>query len=305
MRGRPRSSPTRGPASARRRRRSPSGSPDERLVRSEQRRRAARRGRRPRRRARQTGAALAAAPPEDRTQCLLNLAQVVNLTGERQHAVDLLTKALAMVEGPSAGDGRRARADILPWLDRWDEAWQDVEAALVNTEPAQEVALRHNRVGLLMMAGRLVEAEQEAAETVALAARHAPGYMSNLYASLALLATRPGTSSGRRPTGCSAKPRPGAARAAVAAVHGTQRRGRGPRVVGRPNGRRRRVRSRVPRDRGLGRRRSPGVPGGGRGQPRRRRRGRSRGGQWNTEAITAARSALELVGDTTAPRRHS
>jgi tetratricopeptide (TPR) repeat protein len=137
-------------------------------------------------------AALAVAPPEIRAQSLLNLAQVVDLTGERQHAVDLLTEALATVEGPARAMVVAARADILPWLDRWDEAWQDVETALVDAEAAEQVALRHSRVGLLMMAGRLVEAEREATATVTLAARHAPGYLSNLYASLALLADEAG-----------------------------------------------------------------------------------------------------------------
>lgn len=136
--------------------------------------------------------ALAAAAPQDRAQALLNLAQIVDLTGERQQAVDLLTEALAEAEGPARAMAVAARADILPWLDRWDEAWQDVETALAHTEAAQEVALRHSKVGLLMMAGRLVEAEQEAIATIALAALHAPGYLSNLYASLALLAEAAG-----------------------------------------------------------------------------------------------------------------
>jgi tetratricopeptide (TPR) repeat protein len=139
-------------------------------------------------------AALAAAPPEDRTRCLLNLGQVVDLIGDRQHAVDLLTEALAGAEGPVRAMVVAARADILPWLDRWDEAWQDVEAALIDAEPAEQVALRHSRVGLLMMAGRLAEAEREATETVELAARHAPGYLENLYASLSILAEEAGDS---------------------------------------------------------------------------------------------------------------
>jgi len=137
-------------------------------------------------------AALAAAPPEDRVQSLLNLAQVVDLIGERHHAVDLLTEALATAEGPPRAMVVAARADILPFLGRWDEAWQDVETALVDAEAEHEVALRHSRVGLLMMAGRLVEAEEEAIATIALAARHAPGYVSNLYASLAMLAEEAG-----------------------------------------------------------------------------------------------------------------
>lgn len=137
-------------------------------------------------------AALAAAPPEDRAQYLLNLAQIVDLTGERQHAVDLLTEALAVAEGPTRAMVVAARADILPWLDRWDEAWQDIETALPDAEPAQQVALHHSRVGLLMMAGRLVEAEREATETVTLAARHAPEYLANLYTNLAMLAEATG-----------------------------------------------------------------------------------------------------------------
>ena len=55
-------------------------------------------------------AALAVAPPEVRAQSLLNLAQVVDLTGERQHAVDLLTEALAMVAGPARAMVVAARA---------------------------------------------------------------------------------------------------------------------------------------------------------------------------------------------------
>jgi tetratricopeptide (TPR) repeat protein len=215
-------------------------------------------------------AALAAVPPEERAQSLLNLAQVVDLIGERQHAVDLLTEALALAEGARRREGAgarpanaerseamslvvAARADILPWLDRWDEAWQDVEAALAGAEPAQQVALRHSKVGLLMMAGRLAEAEQEATATVALAARHAPGYLSNLYASLALLAEEAGDEQ----------------RAATYRLLGDNPEG----VVLLSAG-----------DRTGAAGNLAGVDEAG-------------AVRWSTEAITAARSALELVGD--------
>ena len=240
-------------------------------------------------------AALAAAAPEDRVRSLLNLAQTVDLTGERQHAVDLLTEALAVAEGPARAMVVAARADILPWLGRWDEAWQDVEAALADAAPAQQVALRHSRGGLLMMAGRLVEAEQEATETVALAAWHAPGYLPNLYASLALLAEEAGDepraamyrllgeNPGREPLGprwqrfvelnaegavlASSGDRAGAAAAFEAAYRETVGSADAEALVCRA---------------GAAANLAGVVEDGMR---------------WNTEAITAARSALELAGD--------
>ena len=137
-------------------------------------------------------AALTASSPEGRAQVLVNLAHVVNAAGDREHAVDLLTEAIATGEGVVRVRAIAARADLMPWLDRWDEGWRDVEAALVGTEPAQQVVLRNTRVGLLMMAGLLAEAEVEAAEAVELAALHAPEYLENLYANLAVLADEAG-----------------------------------------------------------------------------------------------------------------
>ncbi|MEU4443437.1 hypothetical protein AB0K14_08145 [Actinosynnema sp. NPDC050801] len=137
-------------------------------------------------------AALAASSPDDRARVLVNLAHVVDLSGERQHAVDLLTEAIATVTGPLRAVAVASRADLLPWLDRWDEAWRDVEAALAEAGPAQQVVLRNTRVGLLMMAGRLAEAEADATDAVDLAARHAPEYLENLYTNLALLADEAG-----------------------------------------------------------------------------------------------------------------
>ena len=136
--------------------------------------------------------ALASASAADRAQSLLNLAHVVDLAGDRQHAVDLMTEALPVAEGPLRAIVVASRADLLPWLGRWDEAWQDVEAALVDAEPQQEVMLRHTRVGLLMMAGRLAEADADAVATIELAARHAPEFLQNLYANLAIIADQTG-----------------------------------------------------------------------------------------------------------------
>ncbi|QQQ78508.1 hypothetical protein IOD16_08645 [Saccharothrix sp. 6-C] len=137
-------------------------------------------------------AALAASPPEDRAQVMVNLAHVVNALDERERAVDLLTEAIASGEGVVRLTAVASRADLLPWLGRWDEAWRDVEEALVDVDPAQQVVLRNTRVGLLMMAGHLAEAEAEAVEAVELAGRHAPEYLANLYANLALLADEAG-----------------------------------------------------------------------------------------------------------------
>ncbi|KOX31027.1 hypothetical protein ADK67_09055 [Saccharothrix sp. NRRL B-16348] len=137
-------------------------------------------------------AALTASSPEDRAQVLVNLAHVVDMAGEREHAVDLLTEAVAVGEGTVRLTAIASRADLLPWLDRWEEAWRDVEAALVETDPSQQVVLRNTRVGLLMMAGYLAEAEAEAVEAVELAASHAPEYLANLYYNLALLADEAG-----------------------------------------------------------------------------------------------------------------
>ncbi len=137
-------------------------------------------------------AAVAAAPLADRAQALLNLAHIVAMAGDRQHAVDLMTSAVPVAEGPLRALLIASRADLLPWLDRWDEAWQDVEAALVNAGPPEEVTLRNTRVGLLMMAGRLAEAEEDATATVVLAATHAPEFLPNLYVNLAILAEEAG-----------------------------------------------------------------------------------------------------------------
>ncbi|TQM79572.1 hypothetical protein FHX81_1881 [Saccharothrix saharensis] len=137
-------------------------------------------------------AALTAAPPADRPHVLVNLAHVVDLAGERQLAVDLLTEAIEAGEGQVWVMALASRADLLPWLDRWDEAWRDVEGALADADATGEVVLRTSRVGLLMAAGRLAEAEAEATRTVDLAARHAPEYLENLYAGLALLADEAG-----------------------------------------------------------------------------------------------------------------
>lgn len=137
-------------------------------------------------------AALAASSAEDRAQVLVNLAHVVDMAGERAHAVELLTEAIAVGEGAVRLTAVAARADLLPWFDRWEEGWRDVEEALVGAEPAQQVVLRTTRVGLLMMAGHLAEAEAEAVEAVELAGLHAPEYLENLYSNLAVLADEAG-----------------------------------------------------------------------------------------------------------------
>ncbi|MCC8248837.1 hypothetical protein [Saccharothrix luteola] len=137
-------------------------------------------------------AALAASSAEDRAQVLVNLAHVVDMAGERSRAVDLLTEAIAVGEGTVRLTAIAARADLLPWLDRWDEGWRDVEEALVDAEPSQQVVLRTTRVGLLMVAGHLAEAEAEAVEAVELAGTHAPEYLEHLYTNLALLADEAG-----------------------------------------------------------------------------------------------------------------
>lgn len=135
-------------------------------------------------------AAVAQAPPAHRAQALLNLAHVVDLAGDRQHAVDLMTEALPVAKGPVRALLIASRADLLPWLGRWDEAWQDVTDAL--TVFADQVPLLHSQVGLLMMAGRLAEAEAAAVAAIPLAARHAPQYVANFYACLAQLAEAAG-----------------------------------------------------------------------------------------------------------------
>ncbi|PSL53754.1 tetratricopeptide repeat protein [Saccharothrix carnea] len=133
--------------------------------------------------------ALATSPPSDRARVLLNLA---HLSDDRQHAVDLLTEAIAVGEGRTRVIAIASRADLLPWLDRWEEAWQDVDLALADADPPGQVVLRNTRVGLLMMAGRLAEAEADALDLVDLAASHAPEYLENIYTNLALLADEAG-----------------------------------------------------------------------------------------------------------------
>ncbi|MGC7096841.1 hypothetical protein ACPZ19_19390 [Amycolatopsis lurida] len=126
---------------------------------------------------------VAIASGAERAQALLNLAHVVDLAGERERAVDLMTEALPLADGPLRALVISSRADLLPSLDRWDEAWRDVEAAL--TEAPHHVALHNSRLGLLMMAGRLDEAVDEAATAIDLAAQHEPAYLEHLRACLA------------------------------------------------------------------------------------------------------------------------
>ncbi|WP_306746042.1 hypothetical protein [Saccharothrix yanglingensis] len=137
-------------------------------------------------------AALDVVAPAERPQALLNLAQVVDLLGERERAVELLTEALALDDGAMRASLVAARADVLPWLGRWDEAWWDVEQALMGADPADEAVLRTTRVALLVMVGRSAEAERDAVETAALAAHHAPHLLANLHANLAALAEEAG-----------------------------------------------------------------------------------------------------------------
>ncbi|MDI5976915.1 hypothetical protein [Amycolatopsis magusensis] len=129
--------------------------------------------------------AVATAAVADRAQALLNLAHVVDLAGERQHAVDLMTEALTVAEQPLRALIVAARATLLPWLDRWDEAWSEVAAELEEAGLPQQVALRHSRSGLLMMAGRLDEAKAEAVAALESAESHAPEYLGPLHADLA------------------------------------------------------------------------------------------------------------------------
>ncbi|MBN6033647.1 hypothetical protein [Amycolatopsis sp. 195334CR] len=126
---------------------------------------------------------LAVASGTERAQVLLNLAHVVDLTGDRERAVALMSEALPLADEALRPLVVAARADLLPWLDRWDEAWQDVEAAL--TEAPDNVALHHSRLGLLMMAGRLDEAIDEAAVAIDLAERDTPEYLESLHTGLA------------------------------------------------------------------------------------------------------------------------
>ncbi|MGM1058343.1 hypothetical protein [Saccharothrix sp. Mg75] len=135
-------------------------------------------------------AALDAVPPDGRADVLLNLAHVVEALGDPRHALDLLTEALA--REPGRADLVAARADVLRSLDRWDEAWRDVERALATADPEGEAVLRDTRVVLLAAAGRTTEALREAEEAVRLASRHAPHLVANLYATLALLAEQAG-----------------------------------------------------------------------------------------------------------------
>ncbi|WP_447006956.1 hypothetical protein ACRAKI_11015 [Saccharothrix isguenensis] len=137
-------------------------------------------------------AAVAASPPEDRARCLVNLAHVVDLAGDQQRAVDLLTEAIEVGEEPIRTSALASRADLLPSLGRWDEAWRDVEGALVDAGPPHQAELRTTRVALLMAVGRLEEAEAEATGAMRLVAEHTPEYLENLYANLAILADEAG-----------------------------------------------------------------------------------------------------------------
>ncbi|MBB5958007.1 tetratricopeptide (TPR) repeat protein [Saccharothrix tamanrassetensis] len=129
---------------------------------------------------------------EDRASILVNLAAAADLAGDRVRAADLLTEALRLTGEASRAVVLASRADVLLGLERWDEAWQDVERGLVDAPPHAEAMLRNVRTGLLMVAGRLAEAEAEALATVELATRAAPDFVVHAYTNLAAIAEASG-----------------------------------------------------------------------------------------------------------------
>ncbi|MEU5692854.1 hypothetical protein [Actinosynnema sp. NPDC020468] len=133
-------------------------------------------------------AAAATAPDSHRGLLLVNAAHAVDLTGDRQGAVDLLTRVASTEVGEARVRALVARADLLPWLGRWDEAWADLEGLLPGGTPELEVLLGTTRVALLMMAGRADEAEEQAVRTLDVALRHDPAFVPQLYTNRAIVA---------------------------------------------------------------------------------------------------------------------
>ncbi|MEU4806527.1 tetratricopeptide repeat protein [Actinosynnema sp. NPDC023587] len=137
-------------------------------------------------------AACRVADQQQRTTTLVNLAGVLDASGDRARAADVLTEALA-VAGPDAlAVVHGSRADVLFQLGRLEEARQDVERGFATARPHEKVVLHHVRAGLLLAEGRLAEAEAEALTSAELAAEHAPHLAGHAYANLAAIAEAAG-----------------------------------------------------------------------------------------------------------------
>ncbi|RKT55789.1 hypothetical protein C8E97_4476 [Saccharothrix australiensis] len=133
-------------------------------------------------------AALAVAVGDERVAALVNLAAAEDLSGAPAEALDLLTEAVDLADPVSRAVVVASRGEVLARLDRWDEAWQDLTRGLADADARGQAVLRNARTGLLMVAGRLAEAEAEALATVDLAAANAPEVVPHAYANLARIA---------------------------------------------------------------------------------------------------------------------
>jgi tetratricopeptide (TPR) repeat protein len=117
---------------------------------------------------------------EARVSTLVNLSAVV----DPDQALDLLAEAAGLASTLRA-TVLATRADILLRLGRWDEAWQDIERGLADASPHEQALLHNVKTGLLMVAGRLVEAKAEALATIELATAHMPDLAAHAHTNLA------------------------------------------------------------------------------------------------------------------------
>ncbi|WP_460782547.1 tetratricopeptide repeat protein [Microbacterium tumbae] len=146
-----------------------------------------------------------------RARALLNLASVHEFDGDLGEALRLTDEALAAASdllertGDAYGtrtvlvNGILSRAQTLALMDRADEALtaiDDVETALAAHEVDQAGLLRfsaHNtRTGLLIVQGRLREAEAEAQRSLAAATAVDPRLSAHVYLNLGAIAQRTG-----------------------------------------------------------------------------------------------------------------
>ncbi|CCH30942.1 hypothetical protein BN6_36470 [Saccharothrix espanaensis DSM 44229] len=137
-------------------------------------------------------AASQVARKDQRTTTLVNLAGVLDATGDQARAAQLLTDALAVAAPAALAVVHASRADVLFKLGRLEEARQDVERGFATAQPHETVVLHHVRACLLLSEGRFAEAEAEALRSAELAAAHAPHLAAHTHANLAAIAEAAG-----------------------------------------------------------------------------------------------------------------
>ncbi|MBP2324565.1 tetratricopeptide (TPR) repeat protein [Kibdelosporangium banguiense] len=147
-------------------------------------------------------ACLEAPTDDDRASTLVNLSAAVDIGGDHERAIDLLTEALGLTESVR-GIVLGTRADILMRLGRWDEAWQDVEDGLACAAAHEEEFLRSVNAGMhaswasvLVSTGQFGEAAVAARTALDLAYQDAPYLAASVHMLLAEIAGSTGDLAG-------------------------------------------------------------------------------------------------------------